>query len=134
MIRYLIFIFVIFLSSCAKDDKVLERTFDYSQEIIDLSVEVQGTWDQVCIITPYSDNHIEEEILGFKFDIETKSGILLLDGITLVMAISGNQVVEYFEVPRNNIDFSSIKSGCFLKSDSKFKIINKNGWYSVQHP
>jgi len=130
---YLTFIFVIFLSSCSKVDEASKRTFDYSKEIIDLSVEIKGNWEQVCIITPYSDNQIAEELLGFKFDIETKSGIFVSDGITLLVATSKNQVFKYFEVPRNNIDFSSLKSGCFRKADSKFKVISRNGWYSVQH-
>lgn len=133
MNRYLTFIFVIFLSSCSKVGEAPERTFDYSQEIIDLSVEIRGSWDQVCIIKPYSDNQIAEELLGFKFDIERKSGIFVLDGITLLVATSEKQVIEYFEVPRNNIDFSSLKPGCYSKADSKFKIINRDGWYSVQH-
>ena len=130
---YLTFIFVIFLSSCSKVEEAPERTFDHSQEFIDFSVEIHGNWEKVCVITPYSNNQFAEELLGFKFDIEAKSGISVLDGITLLVVTSENKVVKYFEVSRDNIDFSSLKASCYNKSDSEFKIINSNGWYSVKH-
>jgi len=60
--------------------------------------------------------------------------IYALDGITLLITIKGNEVVEYFETPRNNIDFSSLDAGCYERGDSKFVIIrDANGWPYVQN-
>ena len=133
MNKCLTLILVILLISCSKVGEAPERTFDHSKEFVDLSIEIRGNWKQVCIITPYSNNQSAEDLIGFKFDIETKSKIHTLDGITLLVATDGNKVFEYFEVPRDNLDFSSLKSSCYSKDDSKFKIINRNGWNGVQH-
>ena len=133
MNKCLTVILVILLISCSKVGEAPERTFDHSKEFVDLSIEIRGNWKQVCIITPYSNNQSAEDLIGFKFDIETKSKIHTLDGITLLVATDGNKVFEYFEVPRNNLDFSSLKSSCYSKDDSKFKIIKRNGWNGVQH-
>ena len=133
MNKCLTVILVILLISCSKAGEAPERTFDHSKEFVDLSIEIRGNWKQVCIITPYSNNQSAEDLIGFKFDIETKSKIHTLDGITLLVATDGNKVFEYFEVPRNNLDFSSLKSSCYSKDDSKFKIIKRNGWNGVQH-
>jgi len=127
---------IVFCVSCSKIGEAPERTFDISKESIDLSVELLGNWQRVCIITPYSNNQYAEEILGFKFDVENNSSILSSDGITLLITVKDNEVVEYFEVPRNNLDFSSLKTGksrCYIKGNAKFKIIEgKAGWHSAQ--
>tara|TARA_R110000737_G_scaffold344635_1_gene372016 strand:- start:468 stop:875 length:408 start_codon:yes stop_codon:yes gene_type:complete len=134
MNRCVFLLLVLFCSACSKIGNAPERTFDVSNNTVDLSQEIKGDWDRVCIFTPYFNNQGAEEVLGFKFDIESKSGIYISDGITLLVVVNANEVTQYFEVPRNNIDFSSLKSDCYKKGDAKFKIIKgKTGWLSVQH-
>ncbi|MBA6413392.1 hypothetical protein H2508_09745 [Parahaliea sp. F7430] len=134
MNRYLFLLIILLTSSCYEFQAAPKRMFNVSQEFIDLSMEVDGDWDRICIITPYSNNAIVQETIGFKYDIESKSSIDVLDGITLLVATNQNKVVQYFEVPRNNIDFSSLGLGCYASGNAKFKVIkDQNGWFSVKH-
>ncbi|WP_342807992.1 hypothetical protein [Alteromonas sp. M12] len=134
MNRFIVLLLLFAIVSCAKFETAPTRTFDISSGVVDLSIEVGGNWDKVCFITPYTDNAGAKEVLGFDFNVEEKSGISILDGITLVIATKGSQVIEYFETPRSNIDFSSLNSGCFSKFNAKFKVVkDNNGWPNVQN-
>ena len=133
MNKYFYLILVFLSSSCTNNQAVYERSFDYDSGVVDLSAEIEGDWDKVCLITPYFDNQLAEELIGFKFDVESKSDIYVSDGITLLLVIKDEHVIEQFQVPRNNIDFSSVDADCYLSGKAKFKIITKeNNWRAVE--
>jgi hypothetical protein len=134
MYRYILLLLLFGIISCTKFETAPTRSFDISIGVIDLANELKGNWEKVCFIAPYTDNQGAKEVLGFDFDVERKSGISVLDGITLVMTVNGNQVIEYFETPRNNVDFSTLNAGCYSKFNAQFKIVkDNNGWPNVQH-
>jgi hypothetical protein len=134
MNRYLFLLIVLLISSCSEFQDAPKRVFKISQSFVDLSLEVDGDWERICIIPPYSSNGIVSKLLGFKFDVESKSSIDVLDGITLLVVINKNKVVKYFDVPRNNIDFSSLDLGCYKNGNAKFSLIkDQNGWVSLKH-
>lgn len=133
MNKYFYLILVFLCSSCTNNQAVYERSFDYDSGVVDLSAEIEGDWDKVCLITPYFSNKLAEELIGFKFDVEYKSDIYVSDGITLLLVIKDEHVIEQFQVPRNNIDFSSVDADCYLNGKAKFKIITKeNNWRAVE--
>ncbi|MDO6692548.1 hypothetical protein Q4574_04585 [Aliiglaciecola sp. 3_MG-2023] len=131
---YSLLIILLAVVSCTKQQTAPTRLFDVSIGVIDLSRELMGNWEKVCFITPYTNNDAVKQLLGFNFDVENKSAISVLDSITLVVTVNGNQVTEYFETPRHNIDFSSLQAKCFTKSNARFKIVrDENGWPNMQH-
>jgi len=134
MNKYIIVALCLLSISCSKYNEALSKTFDVSSGTVDLSKQLQGNWDKVCLLTPYSNNESAENILGFKFNVEEKSNIFVSDSITLVVAVKGNEVLKYFEVPRSNIDLASIDASCYTKDNAKFKIKNSNNsWHIVEH-
>ena len=42
-----------------------EKGFDYDSGVVDLSAEIEGDWDKVCLITPYFDNQLAEELMSY---------------------------------------------------------------------
>jgi hypothetical protein len=127
-------VLALLLSACTEIIGAQKLTFDTSSNIVDLSKEVNGKWDRVCILTPYSTNQYAEKVLGFKFDVETKTDIFSSDGISLLIFANDNNAIQYYEVPRNNVDFSSLDTSCYKHDSAKFKLNKKaNGWVSVQH-
>ena len=134
MNKSIFLVLVLLLSSCTEIIGVQKLTFDTSGNIVDLSKEVDGKWDRVCILTPYSTNKYAEEILGFKFDVETKTDIFSSDGISVLIFVNDNHAIKYYEVPRNNVDFSSLDAACYRHGRAKFILHKKtSGWVSVQH-
>ena len=127
--KFGLFILLLALVSCNQAEQLQIKVFDISSGEINLSRELNGEWERVCIITPYSSNETAKAILGFDFDVINKSHIYVQDGITLLITVKNNAVIEYFETPRNNVDFSSLKAGCYLREKSLFQVEkNENGW------
>jgi len=125
--KLLSYIFIILLCvSCSEFEQAKIRTFERSDGRLNLANELNGDWDKVCFITPYMDNETAKNIIGFYFDVEAVSGITDLDSITLLVTIKQNQLIEYVEIPRNNIDLSSLDAHCYLREQAQFKIVLDN--------
>lgn len=131
--RLFLAILILLTVSCSKSYNPPIKTFDVPYGELRLSEKLDGDWERVCLIKPYSTNELAEQIIGFQFDVESKSGISVLDGITLVLVISNESVIEYFETPRNNVDFSSLKQNCFYRADANFQVKRgSDGWPYLQ--
>jgi hypothetical protein len=131
--KFYVFLPLLFLSiSCSEIGKAPKRVFTFSGSTIDLSTEIEGDWDKVCLFTPYSSNQEAERLIGFEFDIESKSNIYELDSITLFLVVKRRQVIDYFEVPRNSIDFSAREADCYPREKAWFNIVTDSaGGYKI---
>ncbi|MES2322295.1 MAG: hypothetical protein V4633_08545 [Pseudomonadota bacterium] len=87
---------------------------------VDLATAAPGPWEKVCILGPYSDNAVVQKTLGFAWNAEEKSTILLNDGISLLVFVQGNTVVAYVEHPRGSGDFSNLTATCHARSLASF--------------
>lgn len=58
--------------------------------------------------------------LGFDWNVESQTSIRSNDGITLLLFVRDNDVVEYVEHPRNQGDFSNLTMQCFLREKATF--------------
>lgn len=116
----------LFTACESKDEHTL--TIDKNAGEIDLSEIVHSDWDEVCLFSPYSNNKIAEDLLGFPWDLEKNSDIYSSDGITLFVFAKNNSVVSYYEVARW-ADFDDLSGNCFARNNSKFNV--KPG--GVQH-
>lgn len=79
---------------------------------IDLSVVGPASWERVCVLSPYTTNQTAEQILGFKWDAESKTSIAGSEGINVLVFVQNQQVVAYTEHPRNKGDFSKLQPRC----------------------
>jgi hypothetical protein len=93
-----------------------QRDFD----VLDLTTISDKDWDRVCIISPYSLNAHAEKVIGFYWDIQNNAKITVNDGISLLLFIKNNTVVEFVQHPRNIGDFTNIKPECIVRNEAKF--------------
>jgi len=68
------------------------------------------TWDTLFIFGPYTPVSEIEKALGFSWPLAKKSGIERNETFCLLVFLHKNKVVQYFEYPRRDGDFSSISS------------------------
>ena len=114
-------VILIFLLSCSSD-----RAVTFKPKIIDgkidLSSQIVGNWDKVCILGPYTLEPNASEILGFESDVLDRSDISGDDTITLLVVLQGQSITGLYEVPRGHADFTKLGSGCFNRKSAKFKV------------
>jgi hypothetical protein len=97
----------------------ITKQFKASQtEPIDLSAVGPASWERVCILSPYSTNQSAEKVLGFKWDVESKTPIAGSDGINVLVFVQEQRVVAYTEHPRNLGDFSKLQPRCLVRSQA----------------
>lgn len=87
---------------------------------VDLATAVDGSWDRVCILGPYSTNDDAAEALGFSWPAETLTDIASDDGISLLIFAQGKSVLKFVEHPRGRGDFSNLRGRCFPRASAKF--------------
>ena len=97
---------------------------------VDLQTAAPGDWERVCIIGPYQGNHAALQTLGFGWPVESRSSITESDGISLLLFVRGERVVEAVEQPRDQADFASLNGRCFLRARAQFIHAPKaeDGW------
>lgn len=96
---------------------------------IDLSVVGPQSWERVCVLPPYSTNQATEQILGFRWDAESKTSITGSDGVNVLVFVQRQQVVAYTEHPRNKGDFSKLQPRCLRRSQAIVRReLGVDGW------
>lgn len=119
---------------CSSGDSAISEQitaqFDASRITpIDLSVVGPASWERVCVLSPYTTNKSAEQVLGFKWDAESKTSIAGSDGINVLAFVQNQQVVAYTEHPRNKGDFSKLQPRCLPRSQSTVKRESgSDGW------
>ncbi|MHA2753457.1 hypothetical protein, partial [Vibrio campbellii] len=88
---------------------------------VDFSEVVEGDWNRVCFLGPYSNNTAARSLLGFDWDSENLSRISDLDSITLLLFANDDEVIKYSELSRE-IDFSLFSNTCIKRTEAKFSI------------
>lgn len=97
----------------------IAKQFKASQTAsIDLSTVGPASWERVCILSPYSTNQSAEQVLGFKWDAESKTSIAGSDGINVLVFVQEHSAVAYTEHPRNLGDFSRLQPRCLVRSQA----------------
>jgi hypothetical protein len=101
--------------------KNIARHFESNgRRIINLPGVVTRPWEKVCILGPYMTNGEAKTTLGFEWDAESKTSIRTNEGISLLLFVRGDQVVEYVEHPRRLGDFTNLTMRCFPREKAVF--------------
>jgi hypothetical protein len=97
---------------------------------VNLVAAVPGSWERVCILAPYSDNAAAKRTLGFEWDVERKTTIQNNEGISLLLFVKSQSVVQFTEHPRSAGDFSNLTGRCFTQEAAVFVYLPapKKGW------
>jgi hypothetical protein len=129
--KYVILVALIFsLVGCfSGTSNAPKLSFNYSELPIKLEEHVDGNWDRVCFLGPYSNNEAAKELIGLDWPLESLSSVWVNDGVTLLVFLNNGAVVSFYEVSRHPLDFSSLSNTCVKRNSSTF---TKNGSQVVQ--
>lgn len=125
--------FILFLG-CKKleSDKVLEHKIKQAvtkgkPTVLDLNAITDFEWNEILILTPYTNPKEIENNLGIDLSSIKHSGIQSRDDINLILFLKDKDVVRMVEYPRYPGDFK-LKTNWQLipKSRSKFRIVTTN--------
>jgi len=106
----------------------LKAAIDSPAEIIDLAEVGPPAWSRFCVISPYSDNEVVEEVLGFSWAADEKTAIHFSDHIVLLMFVDNNEVISYVEYPRQYGDFADFEPPCLSRENAKVARMQDGGW------
>lgn len=109
---------LIAITACDSREQVLSIPTDGD---LYFSQSVSGDWEQLCIFEPYSDNAKAAMLLGFDWDLESKSNISMFDDITLLVFASSSEAISYYDIKRNT-DFSPLAGQCYDRLSANFNI------------
>ena len=116
---------LIFVSSCNSStsdvSENITRHFQSSgRTFVTLTEVVPGKWEKVCVFGPRSDNKAAKKLLGFDWDLESKTSIASNDKIALLLFVKGQEVVETVEHPRRDGDFANLSRQCIAREKASF--------------
>jgi len=119
--------------SCVAEDISAEIAKQYvasNGASVNLAQAYPAAWERVCILGPYSNNADAKEALGFDWDAQGKTSILVNEGISVLLFIHSGQVVKYVQHPRNKGDFSNLTKSCYARDSAVFvhNLQPKSGW------
>lgn len=119
---------LVFLAGCQQGDEISSRIQKALAERneVDLGAVIPGQWERVCVLGPYSNNAAAAKALGFSWDVESRSSIKGNDGISLLLFVQGDKVVDYAEHQRRFGDFSNLSGRCFPRNSARFVQTNKD--------
>lgn len=128
----LIMLMLAALSGCrSQDSAAIADSFSSSESgAVDLSAVVQGDWDRVCVLGPYSNNDKAAQTLGFTWPAETLTDVHQNDGFSVLVFVRGDAVLKHVEHSRGSGDFSNLSGRCFPKDNAKFVQVARpvKGW------
>jgi hypothetical protein len=96
----------------------LAAEFDSGRSPIDMAKLGPEEWERFCVLGPYSMNESAEKLLGFKWDVDSKSKVGVDDSITLLLFVKDNAVLAYSEHPRSKGDFLKLEPRCLNRSQA----------------
>lgn len=114
-------IILLFVSACSgnsnKISTQIESQFKASSTApVNLALVGPASWEQVCILVPYTNNEGAEKVLGFKWDAEGKTSITGSDGVNVLTFVRNHEVIAFTEHPRNMGDFSKLEPRCLTRA------------------
>lgn len=115
------------LGGCSGKEKAVSVDLVIEESMVDLRRQLEGEWQQVCILGPYSNQHHAEEVLGFSYDVVANSHIYSSDSIALLVAVKDGMAVGAYEVNRTNVDFTQLNGQCFNREKAVFRV-KQEGW------
>jgi hypothetical protein len=127
-------ILLLFVSACSDNGNEIsaqiESQFKASSTApVNLTLVGPTSWEQVCVLRPYTNNEGAEKVLGFKWDAENKTSIYGSDGVNVLVFVRNHEVIAFTEHPRNMGDFSKLEPRCLTRANAKVvRESGSDGW------
>lgn len=90
--------------------------------VVDLKQFVEGDWDNVCVLPPYTSDEKGADITGLATSDISKSGIALSDSFSTLVFLKGGKRHSVYNVPRAPVDLAHIEAGCYPRSEAVFEV------------
>ena len=120
---------ILFLVLANKGENISENIYKQG-DTVNFSKATSLKFDKVCIFGPYSSNADASEILGFDWDIESKTNITSSDSVNIIVFTKNKKMIEYVAHPRNKNDFHKLNRKCFSYEFSTIrKDTAQHTWY-----
>ncbi|MGB0911340.1 MAG: hypothetical protein ACPGYT_13340 [Nitrospirales bacterium] len=134
--KYCVLLFVLMCmagcnaSSTGISAEIAQHFQSSGRTLVNLPEVVTIPWDRVCILGPYSNNDSAKTTLGFDWDAESKTSIQTNEGITVLLFVKDQTIVEFVEHLRINGDFANLSRQCFAREKAMFahQVNPKKGW------
>lgn len=111
--RQLILGLAVWLVACSEDLPALDLRVIRGE--VDLSRQVPGDWDRVCLLTPYTPTQLAAETTGLSTLEVAGLGIETSDRFHVLFFMRGEQVFAAYQVPRSKVDFAYNQPQCFAR-------------------
>lgn len=113
---------VVFLAIYACSNKLPELDLRVNRGSVDLSRQVPGDWDRVCILTPHTSRATAAKKTGLPVLEMSETGITVGDAFNILLFARGKQIFAAYRVSRNNIDFAYSEPRCFPKAAAELAV------------
>lgn len=107
---------------CSKSTDAESLDLRVAEHRVDLTDQLPGEWDRVCVLAPYSTDRHARQVLGIDAEISLHSRIVYSDSIALLVTVRDAEVAGLFEIARDNVDFAHLGGECFVRGESTFAI------------
>lgn len=116
-------LFNLLLWGCASGDSAISAQIEALLKAnpsapVNLAQIGPSSWERVCVLTPYTNNERAQQVLGVKWDAESRTSIAANDGINVLVFIQDQEIVAYTEYPRGKGDFSKLQPPCLLREQA----------------
>ena len=99
---------------------------------IDLARLGPPGWDRVCVLSPYADNEEARRVLGFRWDVEGNSSLVMNDGIAVLVFVAGDRVLAHAEHPRSQGDLVGLEPRCLPRENARLvRTQAPGGWVTL---
>ncbi len=105
-----------FLASCSVPVTDLELKSE--KGIVNLAEQVSGSWEKVCILTPYTTGIIGKDVTGIDSSVIQGTGIGTSDSYNILAFINRDQTYSLYKVSMRNVVFIYTKAQCFTKDSA----------------
>ncbi len=114
----------------------IANAVEMDNELIDISTLSTEDWDRLHVFAPYSSGENITRELGFEWQDYENSGIFMNEGVSLLLFLKGDTIVEWFVHPRRQGDFAlAARSGGYTRDDAVFTLERTSAerWPTIRH-
>ena len=112
---------MLLLTGCSQPLPSLELVVENNH--VDLAQQVEGGWDRVCILTPYTTPVQAAELTGLDVPDVSGTGIESSDSYNVLLFMKGGRLNNAYQVNRAKVEFNLTAPWCFDKEQS-YLVVN----------
>ncbi|WP_283788540.1 hypothetical protein QNI23_001070 [Bermanella sp. WJH001] len=116
MLKPIILLTLILTAGCS--DSLSTLTLSVENAHVDLAQQVEGDWDSVCILTPYTTDENAAKVTGLNITDVKGTGIENSDSFQVLVFLKNQALHRKYRVSMENARFELTAPWCFDKEQS----------------